>query len=252
MPFPPNPEKQSLNNARQLLQNAHHIVCFSGAGLSAESGISTFRDTETDALWSRFDPMRLASPEGFADDPIRVIDWYNWRRAKLANASPNAGHLALAARPDIIQITQNVDDLLERAGVTPDNIIHLHGTIVEDRCHHACGYHERIKLASPPDLRDCPHCGAQMRPAVVWFGENLPEREWATAQRACEQADCLLVVGTSAAVYPAASLIGYAKSKGASVIVINTQPSGASSLADHELIGQAGALLPLLLTTETS
>lgn len=250
MSFPLGSDNQTLNNARHLLQTARRIVCFSGAGLSAESGISTFRDTETDALWSRFDPMRLASPEGFADDPIRVIDWYNWRRAKLANASPNAGHLALAARPDIIQITQNVDDLLERAGITPDNIIHLHGTIIEDRCHHACGYRERIKLVSPPDLHDCPNCGAPMRPAVVWFGENLPEREWAAAQRACEQADCLVVVGTSAAVYPAASLIDYAKRKGASVIVVNTQPSGASSLADHELIGQAGVLLPMLLKTD--
>lgn len=236
-----------LENARSLLRHARKTICFSGAGLSAESGISTFRDTETDALWSRFDPMQLASPEGFASQPQRVIDWYNWRRNKLANAEPNPGHLALAQHPEIVQITQNVDDLLERAGVAYAGIVHLHGTITEDRCHGACGYHERIVLASPPGLRNCPRCGAPMRPSVVWFGESLPTRSWASAQQHCEQADCLLVVGTSAEVYPAASLIHYAKRHGASVIVVNTQPSGASGMADIELIGPAGSLLPALL-----
>ncbi len=236
----------SLEHARHTLQNARRIVCFSGAGLSAESGISTFRDTETDALWSRFDPMMLASPEGFADNPARVIDWYNWRRDKLAKASPNPGHYALASRPDILQVTQNVDDLLERAGVSPSRIYHLHGTITEDHCNARCGYHERIDLAAPPSLRACPRCGGRLRPSVVWFGEHLPEDVWSTATGHCQNADCLLVVGTSAAVYPAASLIDLAKRRGASVIVINTQPSGASDLADHELIGPAGVLLPQL------
>lgn len=236
-----------LDKALILLQQARKTVCFSGAGLSAESGISTFRDTETDALWSRFDPMRLASPEGFADNPQRVIDWYNWRRNRLAKAVPNPGHVALAQRPDIVQITQNVDDLLECAGVNRECIVHLHGTITEDRCHDECGYHEQVDLGTPPGLRDCPRCGAPMRPAVVWFGENLPAAAWSRAQRHCEQADCLLVVGTSAAVYPAASLIDHAKRHGATVIVVNTQPSGASGLADIELIGQAGSLLPALL-----
>lgn len=236
----------ALESARHTLQNAHRIVCFSGAGLSAESGISTFRDTETDALWSRFDPMMLASQQGFAENPVRVIDWYNWRRNKLANAAPNPGHYALASRPDILQVTQNVDDLLERAGVSPTRLYHLHGTITEDRCNAHCGYHERVDLASPPGLRKCPRCGAPMRPSVVWFGESLPDEVWSAARGHCENSDCLLVVGTSAAVYPAASLIELAKRRGASVIVVNTQPSGASSLADHELIGPAGVILPQL------
>lgn len=235
-----------LESARDALRNARRIVCFSGAGLSAESGISTFRDTETHALWSRFDPMMLASPQGFADNPVRVIDWYNWRRNTLANASPNPGHYALASRPNIIQVTQNVDDLLERAGVSPTRLYHLHGTITEDRCHAQCGYHERVDLASPPGLRDCPRCGAPMRPSVVWFGESLPDDVWNSARGHCENADCLLVVGTSAAVYPAASLIELAKRRGATVIVVNTQASGASDLADHELIGPGGVILPQL------
>lgn len=236
----------TLESARHTLKNARRIVCFSGAGLSAESGISTFRDTETDALWSRFDPMMLASPEGFADDPIRVIDWYNWRRNKLANASPNPGHYALASRTDIIQVTQNVDDLLERAGVSPTRLYHLHGTITQDRCNADCGYHERVDLSAPPGLRKCPRCGAPMRPSVVWFGESLPDEVWNAARGYCENSDCLLVVGTSAAVYPAASLIELAKQRGANVIVVNTHPSGASSLADLELIGPAGVILPQL------
>ncbi len=235
-----------IDAARAALQSAHRIVCFSGAGLSAESGISTFRDSETDALWSRFDPMVLASQQGFADNPTRVIEWYNWRRHKLANASPNPGHYALASRPDIIQVTQNVDDLLERAGVSPTRAYHLHGTITQDHCNARCGYHERVDLRAPPGLRACPECGAPMRPSVVWFGEQLPDTVWNTAQGHCDNADCLLVVGTSAAVYPAASLIERAKRRGACVIVINTQPSGASDLANHELIGPSGGLLPQL------
>lgn len=233
--------------AQEILRNAQRSVCFSGAGLSAESGISTFRDTETDALWSRFDPMTLASPEGFAENPERVIDWYNWRRGRLASANPNPGHFALAARSNILQITQNVDDLLERAGIAQSQILHLHGSIIEDRCHHSCGYRERVDLQNPPKLRNCPKCGARMRPGVVWFGESLPDLQWNEAQSACESADCLLVVGTSAAVYPAASLISLAKRHGASVIVVNTHPSGASGLADIELIGLSGQLLPELL-----
>ncbi|HVK99261.1 MAG TPA: Sir2 family NAD-dependent protein deacetylase, partial [Dongiaceae bacterium] len=114
-----------LNSARTLLQDAGTVVCFSGAGLSAESGIATFRDTETHALWSRFDPMKLASPEGFAESPTTVIDWYNWRRQTLAAAQPNAGHRALATQQGLVQITQNVVDLLERAGCNPRGILLL-------------------------------------------------------------------------------------------------------------------------------
>lgn len=236
-----------LETARTLLQNAASVTGFSGAGLSAESGISTFRDTETHALWSRFDPMKLASPEGFAEAPSTVIDWYNWRRQTLATARPNAGHQALAQHPQLVQITQNVDDLLERAGCAPQQILHLHGTITRDRCHDNCGYSEAVDLTHPPGLRDCPRCGGSLRPAVVWFGESLPQNAWTAAEALCAATGCLLVIGTSASVYPAAGLIQLARRRGARIILVNTQPSDASHLADVELIGPSGQILPELL-----
>jgi NAD-dependent deacetylase len=240
-------QNQALLQAKAIITNSHKVVCFSGAGLSAESGIATFRDTETHALWSRFDPMQLASPEGFAADPKQVINWYNWRRQAIAAATPNIAHTTLAKHPHITQVTQNVDDLLERAGCAKACVTHLHGTITHDRCHQRCGFQQKIDLSNPPGLRACPNCNAPLRPAVVWFGEALPEWAWTQAETHCQQADCLLVIGTSANVYPAASLIQIAKSTGGKVIVINTKPSGASDIADIELIGPCGEWLPKLL-----
>lgn len=239
--------QQLLEQARHLLKQARSVTCFSGAGLSAESGISTFRDTETHALWSRFDPMKLASPEGFAENSAQVIEWYNWRRQTLAKAQPNAGHQALAQQPNLIQITQNVDNLLEQAGCPPDKVIHLHGDITADRCNDGCGYRESVDVQQPPPLRHCPRCDGWLRPAVVWFGESLPPKAWQQAETLASQCDCLLVVGTSASVYPAAGLIHLARRNGARVIVINTQQSDASHLADIELTGPSGQWLPLLL-----
>jgi NAD-dependent deacetylase len=232
-----------IQTARGLLQDAERVVSFSGAGLSAESGVSTFRDP--DGLWARYDPTRLASPQGFAEDPQLVISWYGDRRRRLAAAAPNRAHEALAARRDIVHVTQNVDDLLERAGAR--DVIHLHGTIAADRCHAGCGHREPIDLADPPPLRPCPSCGGRLRPDVVWFGEPLPAGAWADAQRACRAADVLLVIGTSAVVYPAAGLIGLARSGGAKIVVVNTEPSEASGLADVELLGRAGEIVPSLL-----
>ncbi|MHC4992222.1 MAG: SIR2 family NAD-dependent protein deacylase [Planctomycetota bacterium] len=234
--------------ARSWLEAATSVVCFSGAGLSAESGIATFRDADEQGLWSRFDPMQLASPEGFARDPELVIGWYNDRRRRLALAQPNPAHYALAARTDILQVTQNVDDLLHRAGAV--DVVQLHGSIARDRCHDGCGFEEPIDLRDPPGVRDCPECGAPMRPAVVWFGEMLPHDAMSRAERACSACGVLLVVGTSASVYPAAWLIGLAKSAGARIVIVNTQRSEASALADVELLGPAGRILPELLSTE--
>ena len=225
----------------------HRVACFSGAGLSAESGVATFRDSETHALWKQFNPMDLASPEGFNANPKRVIDWYNWRRAQLAGIQPNPGHQALAAQTAMVQITQNVDNLLERAGLPNERILHLHGTITHDHCNR-CHYSDPIDFHQPPDYRICPKCQiGEMRPSVVWFGEALPDQTWQAAENLCRQLDILLVVGTSAAVYPAAGLIQIAKSVGATIIIVNTQPSEASYLADMELIGKSGEVLPELL-----
>jgi NAD-dependent deacetylase len=228
---------------------------FSGAGLSAESGIATFRSNDGDALWSRFNPMELASAAGFKENPARVIDWYNWRRNQLAHAQPNAAHLALARHPRLVQITQNVDDLLERAGLDADAVLHLHGKIGQDRCNVSCGYEEPVDLAAAPPLRPCPRCGANLRPAVVWFGEALPPHVWNEAQRLCSQIECLLVVGTSATVYPAAGLIELAAAVGVKIITVNKERSGSFGAQHIELIGPASVLLPQLLeglTLETA
>ncbi len=223
------------------------MAVFSGAGLSAESGISTFRGQEPDALWSRFDPMQLASVEGFAADPQTVIDWYNWRRSKLAEAQPNAAHQALAGLPELIHLTQNVDDLLERAGVPESNVLHLHGSIGKDRCHAACGIEEDISLEKPEPLRQCKGCGAYMRPAVVWFGETLPQDIWSQAEVVCMEIDCLLVIGTSATVYPAFSLVELAAGQGSQIIVVNTEAIDSNQGALIEISGKAGDILPKLL-----
>jgi NAD-dependent deacetylase len=193
--------QRSLSDARTILAEAEHVAVFSGAGLSAESGIATFRDTETDALWSRFDPTELASVTGFEANPERVADWYAWRRIKVAKAHPNPAHIALAKKPSLIHITQNVDDLSERAGGNEKNILHIHGTITKDHCHAACGHEEIIDLQHPPVFRHCPKCDALMRPSVVWFGEGLPADVWSRAVALCQRTDCLIVIGTSATVY---------------------------------------------------
>ena len=237
----------SIAAARRILSSARSAAVFSGAGLSAESGIATFRDTETDALWSRFDPTELASRAGFERNPERVSDWYRWRRSKLAGVQPNPAHGALAKQGQLVHITQNVDDLSERAGADPNNILHVHGTIRRDHCLASCGYEEAIDLADPPELRPCPKCDSYMRPSVVWFGEGLPEQVWARSIEVCQAADSLIVIGTSATVYPAASLIEIVHANRANIIVINTNPSEGSHLATIELIGPAGQVLPDLL-----
>ncbi len=239
-----NPEL--LKRGGEILSAAARKVSFSGAGLSAESGVATFRDAKSGGLWTKDDPMRLASPEGFADDPNLVMDWYAARRRSVAEAEPNPAHRALASQTGMIHVTQNVEDLLHRAGACGEQVIQLHGSIARDHCHARCGFEEAIDLANPPTLRDCPNCGQPLRPGVVWFGESLPPEAWQRAEDACAECDALLVIGTSAEVYPAAGLIGLAKSGGARIIIVNTEPSGASHLADVELIGKAGEIVPEL------
>ena len=237
-----------LAAARAILAGSHRVAAFSGAGLSAESGLATFRDPDTDALWSRFDPIELASVPGFEANPERVIDWYNWRRGRYAGVRPNAAHRALAAQARMIQITQNVDHLLEQAGVPAQQVYHLHGSILRDRCNNpGCEHSETIDPEIPLTLRACPRCGDRMRPAVVWFGENLPRATWDRAQGLCMALDCLLVIGTSATVYPAAGLIELARQYDSRVIVIDPNPGAAADAADVYLAAPAAAVLPALL-----
>ena len=239
------PHDQGLVEAKEAIGRSQNPCCFSGAGLSAPSGVGTFRDPG-DGWWSRHDPMRLASPEGFAEDPELVMDWYAARRIQMASARPNAGHLALASRPDIVQITQNTDDLLRRAGC--EHLIQLHGDITADRCHGNCGHVEQVDMSDPPGNRSCPVCSSWgMRPTVTWFGESLPSAAWEQAEQTAIKCDLMLVVGTSAVVYPAAALIELASRGGAVIIVINSEITAATPLADHELLGSAEDILPKLL-----
>jgi len=240
---------------REAFGASARVAVLTGAGISAESGIPTFRDALT-GLWSNFDAESLATPEAFRRDPAFVWGWYEWRRAQVARAQPNAGHLALArlesmAR-DVVVVTQNVDDLHERAG--SHAVVHLHGSLFAPRCVD-CSQPHRFgdDLPAEPDggrrltPPACAACGGMVRPGVVWFGEALPTAAWSRAIDAVEACDLLLVVGTSGLVQPAARLPAVAREAGATVVAVNLQPSAIDAVAHYVLRGEAGALLPMLL-----
>lgn len=224
------------------LSHARRLVIFSGAGISAESGIPTFRDA-MHGLWAQFSPQELASPEGWKVDPARVWAWYEWRRGLVTRAKPHSGHLALAqlagdlsrftgheVRVDVV--TQNVDNLHERAGVK--EVQHLHGSLFAPRCS-VCG--QPGEFASLPPLEPvaslapprCKHCREFIRPGVVWFGESLPLEVWQRTEALIAHCDVLLVVGTSGVVYPAAGLPATARQAGKWIAEINPTPSELSS-----------------------
>lgn len=239
----------ALATACAWLAQAESIAVLTGAGMSAESGIPTFRDALT-GLWSKFDPAQLASEEGFRADPALVWNWYAERREGVRRAQPNAGHLALAAfearRPGrVTVVTQNVDDLHQRAG--SHGVIRLHGDILEDRWlerrTHACDL-AHVHAGTPPR---CAVCGNLVRPGVVWFGEMLPEGALAAAEHAAEACDAMLVVGTSGAVWPAAGLAHAARRAGARVVIVNPHESELDDVAHLRLAGSAAQMLPALL-----
>lgn len=236
-----------INSLRRAIEQSSSIVALTGAGISAESGIPTFRDAG--GLWRNFRPEQLATPRAFARDPRLVWEWYDWRRGIIEKAQPNAGHLALVTlenrKPGAFTlITQNVDGLHDRAGNR--RTIKLHGDIWEMRCT-SCGLADRndeVPLrASPP----CCSCGAILRPDVVWFEESLPPDAWSAAVQASRRADLFLLIGTSAVVYPAAGLVELAHSRGARIAVINPNESALDGLAEWTLRGPAGEILPRLV-----
>lgn len=240
------PESPQLAQARELLRNAQRVAALTGAGISAESGIPTFRGVT--GLWKQFRPEDLATPQAFARDPKLVWEWYDWRRSLIAKAEPNAGHVALAQLatrvPHFTLTTQNVDGLHQRAGSSA--VGELHGSIWKVRCTQ-CGL-ERTDRSVPIDSpARCLACGALARPAVVWFGEMLPAQVWEEAEQATKSCDTFLVVGTSAAVFPAAGLVPLAKSSRAKVIEVNLEATPISSLVDIALQGPAGEILPQLI-----
>ena len=218
--------------------------------MSAESGIPTFRDAMT-GLWSRFDPAQLASEEGFRADPAHVWDWYAERREGVRAAQPNAGHLALGAfarrRPGVLTlVSQNVDDLHQRAGNT--DTIRLHGDIQRDQWLERCA---RVPVCDTLDAQPgrpprCGHCGNLVRPGVVWFGEPLDLDTLERATDAAGAADVLLVVGTSAVVYPVAALPEMARQRGVRVVEINIDDTPLTPHVDAQLRGPAASILPEL------
>ena len=234
-----------------LAQRAGSVCVLTGAGMSAESGIPTFRDAMS-GLWSRFDPAELASEEGFRADPARVWAWYAERKQAVREAQPNAGHVALAdygrRRSGVLTlVTQNVDDLHQRAGWS--QTIRLHGDILADRWLQPCpiGRDCDIAKAAAGEPPRCADCGNMLRPGVVWFGEMLPEEAMASAEQAARACELMLVVGTSGAVWPAAGLAALARRTGAKVAILNPDSSEIDDQAHWVLRGTAATLLPRLL-----
>jgi NAD-dependent deacetylase len=237
------------------LRSARHLVVFTGAGVSQESGLWTFRTPET-GLWERFRPQDLATPQAFQREPALVWGWYEWRRMQVMRAAPNPAHLAIAALqqllPRVTLITQNVDDLHERAGSHP--VIHLHGTLMQPLCER-CGEPHVFPPGIPEEPENgrslpppaCALCGGHIRPGIVWFGEALPLDEWQAASEAAATCDVFLCIGTSSIVQPAASLIDWAIERGAVTIQVNPNPTGLEGRLSHALCGPAGSLLPELV-----
>lgn len=250
--------------AAEALAKARRVVVLTGAGVSAESGLRTFRGAtaadlppDMQALWKEFDPMRLATPEAFAADPAMVTRWYDWRRLGCLAAEPNPGHLALAelerrlcaASGSYHLLTQNVDRLHQKAGSRA--VVELHGSIIEWRCTRT------RKTVTPPAEpfgevpAPSPHSAAAiLRPNVVWFGEALPEAALSASYAALEACDLFMSVGTSAVVYPAAGFMEIAAANGAVTIEVNGERTPLSARVDYCLLGKSGQLLPALIGAE--
>jgi len=231
----------------QRLAAAKSVTVLTGAGVSAESGVPTFRDAQT-GLWAKFSPEELATPRAFQRNPRLVWEWYEWRRKLVADAKPNPAHLALVEMQSLFLqfhlITQNVDGLHQRAGSR--NVIELHGNITRTKCSE-----EGTIVSTWKDTGDvppkCPACGGLLRPDVVWFEEPMPEPEMRQAMTASTHCDFFFSIGTSTVVYPAAALPLEALRSGATVVEVNPQPTPFTAQAHFSLAGAAGVVLPELL-----
>lgn len=241
-------QTSTLAQARATIAQARSVAVLTGAGVSQESGVPTFRGPG--GLWRNYRPEDLATPEAFARDPQLVWEWYAWRRNLIADTQPNPAHRALADWERCVEsfllITQNVDGLHDRAGSR--NVAKLHGDIWQVRCTR-CGLEERNEQVPLDPMPPRCRCGAIERPDVVWFGEPLPGEPWERAREASSRAQIFLVVGTSALVQPAASLPHMAHQAGATLLEVNFEPTPLSSLAEFSFRGKAGELLPELLGT---
>jgi NAD-dependent deacetylase len=239
---------EAVSKAAEMVRQAHCIAVLTGAGISAESGLPTFRGAG--GLWEGHRVEEVATPMAFRRDPSLVWRFYNARRAGLAKVQPNAGHHALVQLENrfggerFTLITQNVDGLHRVAGRR--RVVELHGSLARVRCT-GCGTTKDRGHEPLPDLPRCEQCGDLLRPDIVWFHETLPEDVWLEAYAAVKACQCLLIIGTSGVVYPAAGLVELARRAKATVIEINMEQTAASDLADISLLGPSGQLLPQLI-----
>ena len=238
--------ERAIDEAAGFLAGVRRVVALTGAGISAESGVPTFRGQ--DGLWKTYRAETLATPEAFERDPALVWEWYDWRRGLIAPVEPNAGHRVLAGWEglfdDFVVVTQNVDGLHARAGSRA--VVELHGSIWKLRCTREGTVAESRETPLPRRPPLCPDCGALLRPHVVWFGESLDPAVLDRAFALSGACQAMLVVGTSAVVQPAASLPAAAARAGAKVIEINVEPTPLTAEADCALPGKAGEILPRL------
>lgn len=246
--YSPAPLERQLERAATILHEARHICVLTGAGISAESGIPTFRDAQQ-GLWADYDPMQLATPEGFEQDPELVWGWYESRREQVSRSQPNPGHHALVELvrlvPRLTLVTQNVDGLHQLAG--SEGVIEYHGNILRDRCTREQLPSERRADTGGETLPRCARCGALLRPDVVWFGEMIPSAALLASEAAAADCDVFLSVGTSSLVYPAAALATSAVLAGARVIEVNPNPTDLTARAHAVLAGPSGRMLPALI-----
>ncbi|NLU84417.1 NAD-dependent deacylase [Rhodococcus sp. HNM0569] len=243
----------SVGDVADVCRSAGSVAILTGAGMSAESGIPTFRDAQT-GLWAQFDAAALATPEAWQRDPATVWAWYQWRAALVRKSEPNAGHRAIARwqqlTPHVSVVTQNVDDLHERAGslVTA----HVHGSLFQPRCSRCSTvFDDECVLPTEPvaslEPPRCARCGGAVRPGVVWFGEELPRTEWNAADAAATTADVVLVIGTSGVVYPFAALPEAARDAGAVVVEVNPERTPIGSVAHHVVRATAATAVPAIV-----
>ncbi|MCX7835727.1 MAG: NAD-dependent deacylase [bacterium] len=235
-----------MKNLADVLLKSNSILVFTGAGVSAESGIPTFRDPE--GIWAKFSPEELASREGFQKDPIKVSNWYLHRRNIIRNVQPNPGHYAITQLQNLLSnvnvVTQNVDGLHQKAGTK--NVIELHGNIFYDKCFQCEKYYSKEYDEKEYTNLRC-ECGGRIRPAVVWFGELLPYEEFSRAEHLAETCETMLIVGTQASVYPAAGLVHIAKYSHATLIEINPSGSEVSPYCKFVIRQPSGIALPKII-----
>jgi NAD-dependent deacetylase len=241
--------QENIERAKTILALSRSITVLTGAGISAESGIPTYRDT--DGLWNKYRAEDFSSVEAFKEDPVKVWQWYHARRTAMAQAEPNPAHKALteleAANLRFRIFTQNIDGLHQRAGSR--SVTELHGSVWQLRCTKCEAEWEQTGDLQGVPRCVIPECGEIARPAVIWFGESLNPDVWIRAQLATK-CDTFLIVGTSASVDPVARLVPNAQAHRAKIIEVNLEPSGISKMADISLFGKAGEILPQLIVTE--